>query len=137
MLKPLIAISGLLIVVVAASNAPGKDLNLNRTAKSGVDSPLAYSSRWDSKTCSALPYTVTIAQKPSNGTASVVDAEETLPASTPGSGNTGPCVGKTIKSHKIMYLSKPNFRGSDVVVYEGKDERGTVLIHATINVTVQ
>jgi hypothetical protein len=134
--KRLIAISGFVATAATVSGASAKDISINRTAKSGVDSLIAYSGRWD-RNCNPLPQTVTITQKPANGTATVADGEETLPAATPGSGNTGQCAGKTIKSKKIMYQSKPNFRGKDTVVYENRDERGTLLIHGTINVTVQ
>ena len=82
-----------------------------------------------------MPVTVTITRKPLNGTVSVLDAEQVLPASTPGSGNAGQCVGKTIKSKKIMYFSKPDFRGSDTVSYDSEGA-GTIL-HTTIVITVQ
>jgi hypothetical protein len=132
-----IALSGFVAALAAVSIAAAKDLNLNRTAKSGVDSSLAFAGRWD-RNCNALPATVTIAVKPTNGTATVVEADQVLPASTPGSGDTGACAGKTIKSRKIMYLSKPNFRGSDTLVYETREKDGaTVLIRATVNITVQ
>ena len=134
--KHIIAILGLLVTSLAGtSGALAKDLNLNRTAKSGVDSQLAYAGRWD-RNCNGLPSTVVITQKPLNGTATVVDTDQVIAASTPGSGDTGQCAGKTIRSKKIMYRSSPNFRGNDLVVYESRDG-GRVLIHATINVSVQ
>jgi hypothetical protein len=123
-------------VEAAIGGAPGKerDMNLARTAKPGADSLLAYSGRWDPN-CNSLPVTVTITRKPLNGTVSVLDAEQVLPASTPGSGNTGQCAGKTIKSKKIMYFSKPDFRGNDSVGYDSEGA-GTIL-HTTIAITVQ
>jgi hypothetical protein len=123
-------------VEAAIGGAPGRErsMNLARTAKPGADSLLAYSGRWDAN-CNSLPVAVTITRKPLNGTVSVLDAEQVLPASTPGSGNTGQCAGKTIKSKKIMYFSKPDFRGNDSVTYDSEGA-GTIL-HTTIAITVQ
>jgi hypothetical protein len=134
--KHAFATVGCLAALAAATSAPAaeRSMNLSRTAKSGVDSPLAYSSRWD-RNCNSLPVTITITKKPANGEVSVLDADEVLPASTPGSGNTGQCAGKTIKSKKIMYLSKPGFRGNDTLGYDS-DGAGTIL-HTTIAITVQ
>jgi len=136
MQKDIIAIFGLAAALATASDALAaeKTMNLSRTVKSGADSRIAYSGRWD-RNCNGLPATVTITRQPANGTVSVSDADEVLPASTPGSGNTGRCGGKTIKSKQIMYRSKPGFRGSDTVGYDS-DGNGT-LIHTTIAVTVQ
>jgi hypothetical protein len=122
------------LAVTSAAVAAEKTMNLSRNAKSGVDSPLAYSGRWD-RNCNGIPVTVTITRQPANGTVSLVDADETIAASTPASGSTGKCAGKTIKSKKIMYLSKPGFRGSDAVGYDS--DGGGTLIHTTIAVTVQ
>jgi hypothetical protein len=116
--KHAFAIVGCLAALAAATSASAaeRNMNLSRNAKSGVDSPLAYSN-------------------PANGTVSVVDAEEVLPASTPGSGNTRQCAGKTIQSKKIMYLSNPGFRGSDTLSYDSEGA-GTIL-HTIIAITVQ
>ena len=136
MRKRIIVMIGLAATVAAANVtlAAEKTMNLSRNAKSGVDSRLAYSGRWD-RNCNSLPVKVTITRQPSNGTVSVEDADEVLPAATPGSGKTGRCAGKTVKSKKIMYRSKPDFRGSDTVGYDS-DGNGTV-IHTTIAVTVE
>ena len=135
MRKHIIAIFGLAAALAAASGALAaeKTMNLSRNAKSGEDSRLAYSNRWD-RNCNSLPVTITITRQPANGTVSVSDADEVLPASTPGSGNTGRCDGKTIKSKQIVYRSKPGFRGSDTVGYVS--EGGGVVIRTTIAVTV-
>jgi hypothetical protein len=122
------------LAVMSGAWAAEKTMNLSRNAKSGVDSPLAYSGRWD-RNCNGIPVTVTITRQPANGTVSVVDADEKIAASTPASGSTGKCAGKTIKSKRIMYLSKPGFRGSDTVGYDSAGA-GTI-IHTTIAVTVQ
>jgi hypothetical protein len=122
------------LALTSGALAAEKTMNLSRTAKSGVDSRLAYSGRWD-RDCNSLPVTITITRQPTNGTVSVEDADEVLPAATPGSGKTGRCAGKTVKSKKIMYRSKPDFRGSDTVGYDS-DGNGT-LIHTTIAVSVQ
>ncbi len=121
-------------VMATISGASGGNMNLARTAKSGVDSLLAYSARWD-RNCNSLPVVITIKKQPLNGTISVLDGEEVLPASTPGSGSTAQCAGKTIKSKMIMYFSNPNFRGNDTVSYESEGA-GTIL-HTTIAITVQ
>ena len=65
----------------------------------------------------------------------IVEADQVMPPSTPGSGDTGRCAGKTITGKKIMYRSKPGFRGSDTVGYDS-DGNGTI-IHTTIAVTVE
>jgi hypothetical protein len=122
------------LVVTGAAVAAEKTMNLSRNAKSGADSRLAYSGRWD-RNCNALPVKITFTRQPENGTAWSVEADEILPASTPGSGDTGQCAGKTITSKRIMYRSKPDFRGSDTVSYDS-DGNGTI-IHTTISVTVQ
>ena len=109
-------------------------MNLSRTAKPGADSQLAFSSRWD-RNCNGLPVKITFTRPPKNGAAWSVEADEIIPPSTPGSGNTGQCAGKTIKSKKIMYRSTPGFRGSDTVGYDS-DGNG-LIIHTTIAVTVE
>jgi hypothetical protein len=111
-----------------------KSMTLARSAKSGIDSPLAYSGRWDHD-CKSLPLKITITKNPMNGTVTVVDADEVLQATTPASGSTGACIGKTIRSKMIRYLSPPGFRGSDTLGYDSEGE-GTV-IHTTIAVTVE
>jgi hypothetical protein len=130
------AIFGFLAMLVSISGAAAaeRNMNLTRTAKSGVDSLLAYSNRWD-RNCNALPVTITVTKKPINGIVSVADEDQVLPASTPGSGGTGQCAGKTIKSKKIMYRSNPNFHGNDTVSYDSEGA-GTVL-HTTITISVQ
>src|ERR1700736_1085760 len=76
------------LAVTSAAVAAEKTMNLSRNAKSGVDSPLAYSGRWD-RNCNGITVTVTITRQPANGTVSLVDADETIAASTPASGSTG------------------------------------------------
>src|SRR5262249_17537086 len=116
MLKHIIAMTGCAAVLAVATGAVAaeKAMNLSRKAKSGGVSQLAYSGRWD-RNCTGLPVKITFTRQPANGSAWSVEADEVLPASTPGSGNTGPCAGKTIKSKKIMYRSNPGFRGKDTV----------------------
>ena len=93
-------------------------LNLTRSAVSGVDSPIAYARAWDDN-CNALPVEVTITKNPMNGTISILQGvTSTIPASTPASGSTGPCAGKTlIGGNEIRYKSKAGFRGTDSVSY--------------------
>ena len=134
--KHILAIAGCAAALVMTSGAPAaeKTMKLSRTVKSGADTTLAYSGRWD-RDCKGLPVTITITRKPANGTISVSDADEVLPASTPGSGNTGHCDGKTISSKMIMYRSNPGFVGDDTIGYDS-DGNGTI-IHTTIAITVK
>ena len=118
----------------SAAVAAEKTLNLSRNAKSGVDSLLAYAGHWD-RNCNALPVKITFTRQPANGTAWSVEADRVIPTSTPASGDTGQCAGKTIPSKKIMYRSAPGFRGSDSVSYDS--EGGGTVIRTTIAVTVQ
>lgn len=134
--KRFVATFGFAGIIAAASGALAeeKTMNLSRNAKAGLDSRLAYSSRWD-RNCNSHPVKITFTRQPENGTAWSVEADEVLPPSTPGSGNTGQCAGKTINGKKIMYRSKPGFHGSDTVGYDS-DGNGTI-IHTTIAVTVE
>ncbi|MBV9392805.1 MAG: hypothetical protein JOZ84_00180 [Methylobacteriaceae bacterium] len=134
--KHFFAMTAFAAMLTAASGAwsAEKTMNLSRNAKSGVDSGLAHSGRWN-RNCNSLPVKITFTHQPENGSAWSVEADEVLPPSTPGSGDTGQCAGKTIKGKKIMYRSKPGFRGSDTVGYDS-DGNGTI-IHTTIAVTVQ
>jgi hypothetical protein len=134
--KHLIASTAFVAALAVANGAPAaeKTMNLSRNAKSGVDSRLAYSGRWD-RNCNTQPVTITFTRQPENGNAWSVEADEVLPVSTPGSGNTGQCAGKTIQSKRIMYRSNPGFRGNDTVGYDSAGA-GTI-IHTTIAVTVQ
>ena len=114
--------------------AAEKTTNLSRSTMSGMNTTIAYSGRWD-KNCNSVPVTITITRQPANGAVSVVDADEVLPDSTPGSGDTGHCAGKVIKSKMIMYQSKSGFSGDDIIGYDS-DGNGTV-IHTTIKISVQ
>jgi TIR domain len=114
--------------------AAERNMSLARAARPDVDSLLAYSSRWD-HACNSLPVTITITKKPINGTVSVVDGDEVLPASTPGSGPTGQCAGKAIRGKKIMYRSNSNFRGNDTINYDS--EGAGAIIHTIIAISVQ
>ncbi len=120
--------AGMLLV---ADPAPAKEIKLARTVKSGVETRVAFSSHWDTKTCKALPMTVTISKQPSHGTASISPGVQTLPQSTPGSGPTG-CAGAKIDSNQIMYKSNAGFHGTDVMGYHTNTG-----IDATITVTVE
>jgi|GEM_PF-4794131 len=127
-----IGIAAVVIVLLACGIAAAKDLKLTRTAKSGVETRLAYSAHWDNNTCNSLPNKVTISKQPEHGTVSIKPAEETLPQSTPGSGGTGPCAGKKVQASAIMYRSNPGFKGIDTLGYHS--DAG---IDATITVTVE
>lgn len=122
------------LAAASGALAAEKSINLSRGAMSGMNTTIAYSGRWD-KNCNGLPVTITITRQPANGAVSIVDADELLPESTPGSGDTGHCGNKVIKSKMIMYQSKPDFRGDDVIGYDS-DGNGTI-IHTTIKISVQ
>ena len=122
------------LAVTSGALAAEKTMKLSRNAKSGLDSLLAYSGRWD-RNCNALPIKITFTRQPTNGMAWSVEADRVIPTSTPASGDTGECAGKTVPSKKIMYRSAPGFRGNDTVSYDS-DGGGTV-IHTTISVTVE
>ena len=134
--RHIIATTGFAAALAVASSALAaeKTMNLTRNAKSGLDSRLAYSNRWD-RNCNSQPVKITFTRNPENGTAWSVEADEVMPPSTPGSGDTGRCAGKTIWGKKIMYRSKTGFHGSDTVGYDS-DGNGTV-IHTTIAVKVE
>lgn len=126
------SVAAVVIGLLVYGSAAAKEIKLTRTAKSGVETRLAYSAHWDAKTCNALPNKVTISKQPQHGTASIKPAEQTLPQATPGSGATGPCDGKTVAASAIMYRSNPGFKGIDTLGYH--TEAG---IDATITVTVE
>ncbi len=134
--KPIIAMIGCVAALAVASVASSaeKSVKLSRNAKSGADVTIAYAGRWDDN-CNGLPVTITITRAPANGTVSMLDADEVLPESTPGSDDTGQCGGKVIKSKMIMYRSNPGFSGDDTVGYDS-DGNG-LLIHTTIEVSVK
>ena len=123
----LATLAGTLLVVSASA----KDININRTVKSGVETRIAFSGAWDSH-CKARPTTVTISRQPSNGKAFVTPGVQTLPQSTPGSGATN-CAGAKVDSHQIMYRSNDGFHGTDVVGYHN----GDVGIDATVTIKVE
>jgi len=126
------SIAAVVIGLLVYGSATAKEIKLTRTAKSGVETRLAYSGHWDTKTCNSLPDKVTISKQPEHGTASIKPAEETLQQSTPGSGATGACAGKKIQASAIMYRSNPGFKGVDTLGYHS--ESG---IDAIITVTVE
>jgi hypothetical protein len=95
-----------------------KDLNLTRSAESGVDSLISQERGWD-RNCNVLPVTVSITKHPVNGAISVVPGvTSTIPASTPRSGSTGACAGKTVTGNEIRFKSNPGFHGTDTVSYD-------------------
>jgi hypothetical protein len=124
--------AGAIVVLLACSAVAAKDIKLKRTVKSGVETRLAYSANWDTKTCNSLPDKVTISKQPEHGTATIKPAEQTLPQRTPGSGGTGQCAGQKIQASAIMYRSNPGFRGTDTLGYHS--ESG---IDAAITVTIE
>ena len=92
----------------------GRDLVVTRTAKSGVDSLIAYERGWD-RNCQPTGSSVTFTSQPAHGKASVVQGTSIIPPSTLRSGDTGHCVGQSIVGNEIRYLSAPGFHGRDHV----------------------
>lgn len=102
--------------VTCIGAAAAKDLTLTRNAESGVESRITYERTWD-RDCEALPTTVTVTQPPKNGTIAVVQGTSTIPASTPNSGSTENCAGKTVTGIEVHYKSNAGFHGTDTVTY--------------------
>jgi hypothetical protein len=121
------------MTVICADAALGEELKLTRSAKSGVESGIAYSRSWD-RNCNALPNTVTITKQPMNGEVSVVQGVSTIPASTPASGESGNCAGKSVTGNQIMYKSKAGFQGTDLVAYDAVGGGKTIATMITIDV---
>ena len=114
--------------------AAASELKLTREAKSGVDALIAHERAWD-RDCKAQPVTITMTQQPKNGTISVVPGTSTIPASTPETGSTGKCAGKTMTGKEIMYRSKAGFSGVDTIAYDVvRDDRNVGSRTVTINV---
>jgi hypothetical protein len=94
-----------------------QNLNLTRSAKSGLESLIAEERSWD-QNCNARPITVIITKNPANGTISVVPGQKSIiPPSTPASGSTGACAGKEVTGNEIWYKSNAGFHGTDSVSY--------------------
>jgi hypothetical protein len=47
----------------------------------------------------------------------VVQGTSTIPASTPNSGSTETCAGKTVTGNEVHYKSNAGFHGTDTVTY--------------------
>jgi TIR domain-containing protein len=118
---------------VLLADAAVKDIQLTRSAVSGVASGIAFAGRWD-RNCQALPSSVTIVRPPANGAVAVIRADEIIPASTPASGDTGLCSGKTVPANEIMYRSNPGFHGTDTVAYFSLG--GSLVVSTTVTINV-
>src|SRR5262245_16614129 len=104
----------ILLVLVGPSLA---ELKLTRSANSGVDSLISQERAWD-RNCNPIAVTVTITKNPANGAVSVVPGvTSTIPSSTPASGSTGACAGKSVTGNEVRYKSNAGFRGADSVSY--------------------
>jgi hypothetical protein len=110
-----------------------KDIQLTRSAVSGVDSGIAFAGRWDGN-CQALPSSVMIVRPPANGAIAVIRADEVIQASTPVSGDTGICAGKTVPANEIMYRSRTGFHGTDMVAYFSLG--GSIVVNTTVTINV-
>ena len=119
--------------LIWAGPAAAQTLTLTRSAQSGVESTIAQERGWD-RNCNTVAVTVTITKNPSNGTVSVASGvTSTIPASTPASGSTGACAGKSVTGNAVKYKSNAGFRGTDSVSYtvSNQPQRPRVI---TINV---
>ena len=104
--------------------AGAKDLRFTRNATSGIDSRIAYERVWD-RNCKALSSNVAVTQQPKNGTISIVEGTSTIPDSTPNSGSTGDCAGKTVTGKEVHYRSEAGFHGTDSVTYSVTNDNGS------------
>jgi hypothetical protein len=107
-----------------AQAAPASPIErkVTRTVDSGSESVIARSTFWNGD-CSARAVTITIKQPPANGNVSVRDGLNPV-VENPQFGTAGRCVGKEVMGKQIVYRSKPDFHGSDVVVYESLSDKG-------------
>jgi len=111
--------TGPLLVTEAASAtepAPASAGTVRRTVDSGSELVLSRPTFWNSA-CDARGVTVTVTQPPANGTVSVTEGLNTAPGN-PKFGTAGRCGGMQIMGKQVVYRSRPDFHGSDVVVYE-------------------
>ena len=114
--------------------APPGTLKVTRTVEPGAESLLTYERAWN-RDCNPLQTTVTFTSKPVKGTVWVAIGTSVIPQSTPRSGSTGACAGKTITGNQVMYKSDPSFHGVDTVTYNvvnPNGARGSTIV--TINV---
>ena len=88
------------------------DLNLTRSVKPGLPSPLGYERSWDGN-CQDTGAIVTVTSQPGHGTVSIAQKVSLIPASTPRYGSTGRCAGRSIKGKQVLYRSQPGFHGRD------------------------
>jgi hypothetical protein len=124
----------LLAALYIGTSALAQEIKLTRPAQSGVELLLANERSWD-RNCKPLATSVTITSQPSNGKVTVIQGVSTLPPTTPRSGSTGDCAGKSVTGSQIMYRSNPGFRGADTLAYKvmyGNGKSGSTTI--TINV---
>lgn len=103
-----------LLGATIATQALAQQVSLTKAVRSGASTRLAYERAWD-RSCAAVAAQVSITKQPEHGTVSVVREASTIPASTPRSGSTGPCAGRSVVGNEIVYRSQPGFRGADHV----------------------
>ena len=114
-----------------ASTSPG---TVRRTVDSGQGLVLSRPTFWDGA-CNARGVTVTVIQPPANGTVSVTEGLNTAPQK-PKFGTAGRCGGMQIMGKQVVYRSRPDFHGSDLVIYEYVSDRGE-RAGATVIITVR
>ncbi len=116
-MRRLIPLGCLFAALMWVQWATAQELTLTRPAESGVNTRISHERAWD-RNCNALAIKVSITKNPVHGTVSVVPGiASTLPPSTPASGSTGTCAGKTVTGSTVRYKSKPGFHGKDSVSY--------------------
>jgi len=104
--------------LVWIEQSSAQTLNLTRSVESGLDTSIAQERAWHARNCDTIPVKVTITKKPANGAITVVPGvTSTIPSSTPATGNTGACAGKTVTGNEVKYKSNARFRGTDSVSY--------------------
>ena len=132
-IRTLIPATALLAPSSIGAGAFAQEIKLTRPAQSGIESLLANERSWD-RNCKPLATSVTITSQPSNGKVTVIQGVSTLPPTTPRSGSTGDCAGKSVTGNQIMYQSNPGFRGTDTLAYKvmygnGKSGSTTIIIN--------
>ena len=107
---------------------------LTRTVAPGSEIVLSRPTFWNGA-CEARAFTVTILQQPYEGTILVRDGLNPV-VENPQFGRAGRCVGKEIMGKQIVYQSKADFSGNDIVVYEILSDKGEKS-KTTVNIEVQ
>lgn len=122
----------LISLPIVAEPASAAERQLKRSVASGTEAVIARATFWTSK-CEPRPFTLTITQQPSNGTANVTEGKNEV-RPNPMFGTAATCVGQKVMGRQIAYQSKPGFHGADTVVYEVVSDKGE---HAVTRIAIE